>query len=123
MARVTVEDCINHVPNRFELVLLATKRAQELTSGARLTVMRQNDKNPVVALREIGDGTIDVGELRERVLKGLQQSNFTDQEDEDELDYEKFKKDFHEKDAAMMRQKKLAQEDEDLYTDVLDIDD
>lgn len=77
MARVTVEDCVVSVPNRFELVLLAAKRARELASGAPLTVLRDNDKNPVVALREISEETVDVNKLREGLIKSMQKSMFT----------------------------------------------
>ncbi|MBA4249672.1 MAG: DNA-directed RNA polymerase subunit omega [Candidatus Puniceispirillum sp.] len=76
MARVTVEDCIISVPNRFELVLLAAKRARELAAGAPLTVLRDNDKNPVVALREISEETVDVNQLRESLIKSMQRSMF-----------------------------------------------
>ena len=72
MARVTVEDCIEKVSNRFELVMLAAHRARALSSGAQLTVHRDNDKNPVVALREVADETIDLGEVEESLVKGLQ---------------------------------------------------
>ncbi len=76
MARVTVEDCIISVPNRFELVLLAAKRARELAAGAPLTVLRDNDKNPVVALREISEETVSVNQLREDLIKSMQRSMF-----------------------------------------------
>ena len=72
MARVTVEDCILKVPNRFELVLLASQRARDLSSGAEETLDRDNDKNPVVALREIAEETIQVEELRDDLIFGLQ---------------------------------------------------
>jgi len=72
MARVTVEDCIDKVPNRFELVLLSARRARAMSSGAALTIDRDNDKNPVVALREIAEETVDCEELREDVIAGLQ---------------------------------------------------
>ena len=72
MARVTVEDCIEKVENRFELVLLASHRARLLASGAPLTVERDRDKNPVVALREIGDGTITAEDLKEQLIHSLQ---------------------------------------------------
>ena len=72
MARVTVEDCVKKVPNRFDLVLLATGRAKALASGSPLTVDRDNDKNTVVALREIEDGTIDLGLVRDNVIAGMQ---------------------------------------------------
>ncbi len=72
MARVTVEDCIDKVENRFELVLLASHRARLISSGAPLTVDRDNDKNPVVALREIADETVAPGDLREELIHSLQ---------------------------------------------------
>ncbi|GJE55419.1 MULTISPECIES: DNA-directed RNA polymerase subunit omega [Methylobacterium] len=72
MARVTVEDCIEKVENRFELVLLASHRARLLASGAPLTVDRDRDKNPVVALREIGDATITADDLKEQLIHSLQ---------------------------------------------------
>ncbi|MDB5600734.1 MAG: rnpO [Xanthobacteraceae bacterium] len=72
MARVTVEDCIDKVENRFELVLLAGHRARLISSGAPLTIDRDNDKNPVVALREIADSTISPGDLKEELVHSLQ---------------------------------------------------
>lgn len=72
MARVTVEDCIDKVENRFELVLLASHRARMISSGAALTIDRDNDKNPVVALREIADETVAPGDLREELIHSLQ---------------------------------------------------
>jgi DNA-directed RNA polymerase subunit omega len=72
MARVTVEDCIDKVENRFELVLLASHRARMISSGAQITVDRDNDKNPVVALREIADETISPGDLKEDLIHSLQ---------------------------------------------------
>lgn len=72
MARVTVEDCVDKVPNRFELVMLAAHRAREISAGSPLTVERDNDKNPVVALREIADETQQTGDLRERMIESLQ---------------------------------------------------
>ncbi len=72
MARVTVEDCIDKVDNRFELVLLASHRARMISSGAALTVDRDNDKNPVVALREIADGSVSADDLREELIHSLQ---------------------------------------------------
>ena len=72
MARVTVEDCIEKVPNRFSLVLLAAHRARAVSSGAPLLVDRDNDKNPVVALREIADDVVDGEELKESIIASLQ---------------------------------------------------
>jgi len=72
MARVTVEDCIDKVDNRFELVLLASHRARQISSGAEITVERDNDKNPVVSLREIADSTLSPGDLKEDLIHSLQ---------------------------------------------------
>lgn len=72
MARVTVEDCVERVPNRFELVLLASHRARSISQGAPLTVDRDNDKNPVVALREIADETVDSDDLHEDLIHSIQ---------------------------------------------------
>lgn len=72
MARVTVEDCIDKVENRFELVLLAGHRARQITSGSQITVARDNDKNPVVALREIADETLSPEDLKEDLIHSLQ---------------------------------------------------
>lgn len=72
MARVTVEDCIDKVANRFELVLLSSHRARSISQGAPLTVDRDNDKNPVVALREIADSTIDKDDLAEDLIHSMQ---------------------------------------------------
>ena len=71
MARVTVEDCIIKVPNRFDLVMLAAQRARDISSGAALTIDRDNDKNPVVALREIADSTIDLEAASNSLIQGL----------------------------------------------------
>src|SRR6266446_106238 len=72
MARVTVEDCIDKVENRFELVLLASHRARMVYAGAQITIDRDNDKNPVVALREIAETTISPGDLKEDLIHSLQ---------------------------------------------------
>jgi DNA-directed RNA polymerase subunit omega len=72
VARVTVEDCIEKVENRFDLVLMAAHRARMISSGGQITVSRDNDKNPVVALREIGDGTISPDDLHEDLIHSLQ---------------------------------------------------
>ncbi len=72
MARVTVEDCITRLPNRFDLVMVAAQRAREISSGALIHVDRDRDKNPVVALREIADDKLDVAQLEESLIKGYQ---------------------------------------------------
>ena len=87
MARVTVEDCIEKIPNRFDLVLAAAQRARNISTGNPLTIDRDNDKNPVVALREIAEETIDPDFLRDEIIRSLQKlSNIeTNQDDEDEV--------------------------------------
>ena len=82
MARVTVEDCVVKVPNRFELVLLAAQRAREVTSGAELTLDRDDDKNPVVALREIAEETIALDRLKDSVVRGMQKHIEMDEPEE-----------------------------------------
>ncbi len=72
MARVTVEDCVQKIPNRFELVMLAAQRARHISAGAPLAVDRDNDKNPVVALREIAEEAVTLPELEESLIKGMQ---------------------------------------------------
>ncbi len=86
MARVTVEDCIVQVPNRFKLVLLASQRARSIASGAALSIERNDDKNPVVALREIADETVSLDGLEEDVIKNLQLFVEADDPEDDELD-------------------------------------
>ena len=90
MARVTVEDCIEKIPNRFDLVLAAAQRARDITTGNPLTIDRDNDKNPVVALREIADETIDPDKLRDDIVKGLQKLTnpdlIEDEEDNENLE-------------------------------------
>ena len=85
MARVTVEDCVEVISNRFELVVLAAQRSREVSAGAQLTRERDNDKNPVVALREIADKTVDPAELEESLLHGLQKHVETDEPEEDDM--------------------------------------
>ncbi len=86
MARVTVEDCIDKIPNRFELVMLAAQRARDLSVGAEITVDRDNDKNPVVALREIAEQTVDLGDLAEGLILGMQKHADVDDPEEDAAD-------------------------------------
>ena len=87
MARVTVEDCVLRVPNRFELVLTAAERSRQISSGASLTVERDNDKNPVVALREIADETVGVEDLEGSLVKSLQKHGIVDEPEYDSLDF------------------------------------
>ena len=83
MARVTVEDCVDKIPNRFDLVMLAAQRARDISSGTELTVDRDNDKNPVVALREIADETVEIEELAESLIQGLQRHVQVDEPEDD----------------------------------------
>jgi DNA-directed RNA polymerase subunit omega len=83
MARVTVEDCVLKVPNRFDLVMLAAQRARDVAAGGQLSIERDNDKNPVVALREIADETIDLDGLRNNLIQGLQHNVEQDEPEEE----------------------------------------
>jgi DNA-directed RNA polymerase subunit omega len=84
MARITVEDCVLQIPNRFDLVLIAAQRGRDISAGGALTVDRDNDKNPVVSLREIGEKTVDIEDLRQAIILGLQLHVEQDEpEDED----------------------------------------
>lgn len=85
MARVTVEDCVDKVPNRFELVMLAAHRAREVAAGGAITVDRDNDKNPVVALREIAEETQSADDLRERLIESYQTQIEVDEPEDDAM--------------------------------------
>jgi DNA-directed RNA polymerase subunit omega len=86
MARVTVEDCVLKIPNRFDLVMLSAQRAREIAAGGSLTVERDNDKNPVVALREIADSSVDIDNLRQALITGLQKHVETEEPEEDMME-------------------------------------
>lgn len=88
MARVTVEDCILQVPNRFDLVMKAAQRARDISAGASLTLDRDNDKNPVVALREIADQTINLESLGDAIILGLQKQSEQDEPEEDIVEFD-----------------------------------
>ena len=85
MARITVEDCVTRVPNRFELVMLAAQRARDISAGAPLAVERDNDKNPVVALREIADLKVDLDHLRYELIHGLRRHVEVEDQPDDDL--------------------------------------
>ncbi|APE42264.1 DNA-directed RNA polymerase subunit omega [Sulfitobacter alexandrii] len=85
MARVTVEDCVDKVPNRFELVMLAAHRAREISAGSAVTVDRDNDKNPVVSLREIAEETQSADDLRERLIESNQSQIEVDEPEDDAM--------------------------------------
>ena len=86
MARVTVEDCIRKVKNPFDLVLVASQRARQIAAGAPLTIDRDNDKNPVVALREIAEGTVSTDDLRATLIEALQKHAIGDEPEEEYLE-------------------------------------
>ncbi len=86
MARVTVEDCIEKIPNRYELLMVAAQRAKDLSSGATPTVDRDNDKNTVIALREIAEETVSIEELQKSLVMGLQKYVEVEEPEEEEME-------------------------------------
>ena len=84
MARVTVEDCVEKISNRFELVMMAAQRSRDISAGASITVERDNDKNPVIALREIAEESIPLDKLQDDLVRGLQKVPELDEPEEDE---------------------------------------
>ena len=86
MARVTVEDCVDKIPNRFDLVMVAAQRAREISAGAQLAVDRDNDKNPVVALREIAEVRVDIDHLQQSLISGLQKQSEVEEPEEDMME-------------------------------------
>lgn len=86
MARVTVEDCVEKIPNRFELVAIASQRARHISAGAAITIERDNDKNPVISLREIADGTVDIKDIKEDLIRSLQRHVEQDEPEDDLVD-------------------------------------
>src|SRR5690348_8169713 len=124
MARVTVEDCVVKVPNRFELVLLAAQRAREITSGAPLSVERDDDKNPVVALREIADETVGLDHLKDSLVRGMQKHVEMDEPEEaPELEQSLFG--VAEPTGAVIGEDEIDEEavDEELEEDLLTVED
>jgi len=106
MARVTVEDCEDKVDNRFDLVLLAARRARQISAGAPITVDRNNDKNPVVALREIAEETILAKDLQEAVFYGLQKHVEVDEPEDDDI-------------SLLLAEQKLTDSNQDMTADTL----
>ncbi len=88
MARVTVEDCVLKVPNRFDLVMVAAQRSRDISAGSPLTVERDNDKNPVIALREIAEETVSIEELSDALIQGMQRHVEIDEPEEEPQDFE-----------------------------------
>ncbi len=113
MARVTVEDCVEKIPNRYELLMVAAQRAKDISAGAPITVSRDNDKNPVIALREIAEGTVNIEELQKSLVLGLQKYVEVEEPEEEELE-------------IMAAEKELADLDEQFSAvplDAADVDD
>ena len=94
MARVTVEDCVDKIPNRFELVMMAAQRARGISAGAPLTIERDEDKNPVVSLREIAEMSVSIEELSEELIKSLQTFVAMDEPEDEEMDLLAIQQDF-----------------------------
>ena len=88
MARVTVEDCVLKVPNRFDLVMVAAQRSRDISAGSPLTVERDNDKDPVIALREIAEETVDIDELHDALIQGMQRHVEIDEPEEEQQDFD-----------------------------------
>ena len=86
MARVTVEDCIEKIPNRYELLMVAAQRAKDISAGAPIMVSRDNDKNPVIALREIAEGKVNIEELQKSLVLGLQKYVEVEEPEDEELE-------------------------------------
>jgi DNA-directed RNA polymerase subunit omega len=117
MARVTVEDCVLKIPNRFELVLIASQRARDVASGAPITVERDNDKNPVVALREIADETIPLEQVKNSLIKGMQRHVEIDEPEEEkdlDLDTRTWPVDIAPEEGEKTDDEELVDEDADL---------
>lgn len=125
MARVTVEDCVDKLPNRFELVIMAAQRARKIGTGAPLTVDRDNDKNPVVSLREIADETIDTDELQEDLIRSHQRVILSDEEDKHMIelrDEEGSEATSNEPAAGMYADENLAADEDEETIDTIDLD-
>jgi len=86
MARVTVEDCVDKIPNRYELLMVASQRAKDISAGSAITLPRDNDKNPVIALREIAEETVSIEELQRSLVMGLQKYVEVEEPEEEELE-------------------------------------
>lgn len=113
MARVTVEDCILKVSNRFELVLMASQRARVISAGGTLTLERDNDKNPVVALREIAEETLELTELQDGLVRSYQKTVLQDDNDNDTLEMIEAEESSYESMIEGLRSEIAANEDDD----------
>ena len=125
MARVTVEDCVVRVPNRFDLVLLAAQRAREITSGAPLSVDRDDDKNPVIALREIAEETVELDYLRDGLVRGMQKHIEMDEPEEETPDLEQTLFGVADPTGPVIGENEIDEEaiEEELEEDLLEIED
>lgn len=127
MARVTVEDCIDKIPNRYELLMVAAQRAKDLSAGAPLTVARDNDKNSVIALREIADETVSIEELQRSLVMGLQKYVEVEEPEEEELEIMAAEKELSELDEQFSGLLPQAELDDNMQVhggddDALDLD-
>ena len=121
MARVTVEDCIEKVENRFELIIAASQRAREISNGVQIEVDKDNDKNTVISLREIGDGAITYDDLKERYLKSLQKVVINNDEDDENDIEEEFSSYINQEDTEQnLSSNNFFKNSEDSFEDVSD---
>ena len=121
MARVTVEDCIEKVQNRFELIIAASQRAREISNGVKIEVDKDNDKNTVISLREIGDGAITYDDLKERYLKSLQKVALNNDDDEENGIEEEFLSYLNQEDTEQnLNPNNFFKNTEDAFEDVSD---
>ena len=121
MARVTVEDCIEKVKNRFDLIIAASQRAREISNGVQIEVEKDNDKNTVISLREIGDGVITFDDLKERYLKSLQKVVVNNDEEEDNDIEEEFSSYLNQEDTDQnLNPNNFFKNNEDSFEDVSD---
>jgi DNA-directed RNA polymerase subunit omega len=121
MARITVEDCMDKISNRFELVLIASRRARDVAAGAQVTVKRENDKNSVIALREIaGDNLISLHNIRDSLIRGFQKTPFIDEQELESLGFLDVLKNDQRYESVSLSEKDAAQHlrvESDLYKD------
>ena len=102
MARITVEDCIDKFPSRFELVLVASQRSRELHSGETPTINKDNDKNTVIALREIADTTIPIEKMKENLIAGFQKVTINDEEEDENIETKSLEKENNEQNEELI---------------------
>lgn len=125
MARVTVEDCVDKIPNRYELLMVASQRAKDIGSGSPLTVSRDNDKNTVIALREIADETICIEELQKSLVIGLQKYVEVEEPEEEELEIlaaEKELADLDDEFSSVLLESELAEDMQFQDSDGMELD-